>query len=289
MTSQTRAIGAAIGRKGRMAALRLPRAVHRRAPGADYASNPPVLVNSVPKSGTHLLHAVAASLPGVRDYHSFVASVPSVVHRPRSEAATSARLRAIAPGELLRAHLWHSAVAAEQLRRSNVVHLLTIRDPRDVVVSEAHYLAEMAPWHSLHRSFAERSGVGERITLAIEGLGPHGSRWYPPIGQRLAPYVRWITEPGVHTFRYEDLIGERRLDAVRRVVAAFAAASAAPVDIDAIAARAATGIDERRPHTFRKGGAGGWRSAFTPEHKDLFKLRAGDLLVRLGYEQDDGW
>jgi sulfotransferase 6B1 len=272
-----------------MVALRVPRAVQRHAPGADYAAHPPVLVNSVPKSGTHLLHAVAASLPGVRDYHSFVASVPPVVHRPRTEAAITARLRRIAPGELLRGHLWHSAAAAEQLGRSNVVHLLVIRDPRDVIVSEAHYLAEMAPWHSLHRAFADRPHLGDRVTLAIEGLRSKGARWYPSVAQRLAPYLGWMAAPGVHTFRYEELIGEHRLDAVGRVVTAFASASEAPLDLEAVAARAAAAVDERRPHTFRKGGAGGWRSVFTPEHKDLFKLRAGDLLVALGYEEDDLW
>jgi sulfotransferase 6B1 len=272
-----------------MAVLRVPRALHRYRCAGDYAASPPVLVNSVPKSGTHLLHAVAAVLPGVRDYHSFVASVPPVVHRPRSEAATRARLRRIAPGELLRAHLWHSDEAAEDLERLNVVHLLIIRDPRDVLVSEAHYLAEMAPWHSLHRAFADRPDLPERVRLAIEGLDTGQQPWYPPVALRLEPYVRWIAQPRVHTFRYEDLVGERRADAIRGVVAAYAAAAPPGIDVEDVTARAVRAADEGRPHTFRKGGSGGWRSVFTDEHRDLFKRHAGDLLVRLGYEQDDAW
>lgn len=272
-----------------MAVLRVPRALHRHSRAYDYADTPPVLVNSVPKSGTHLLHAAAAALPGVRDYHSFVASVPPVVHRPRSEAATRGRLRRIAPGELLRAHLWHSDEAAEDLERLNVVHLLIVRDPRDVIVSEAHYLAEMAPWHALHREFADRADLGARVKLAIEGLDTGRRPWYPPVAARLEPYVAWIARPRVHTFRYEDLIGERRVDAVRGAVAAYAAAAARGVDVEEVTARAVRAADEGRPHTFRKGGAGGWRSVFTAEHRDLFKRHAGDLLVRLGYEQDDAW
>lgn len=289
MTPATRATAAALRRKARMAALRVPRAVHRHGGGTSYGGSPPVLVNSIPKSGTHLLHAALAELPGVRDYHSFVASVPSVLHRPRSDAATAARLARIAPGELLRAHLWYSPASADQLRRLNVAHVLIVRDPRDVVVSEAHYLAEMAPWHGLHRAFAARQRIEDRVTLAIDGLGRRRSPWYPPVGERLAPYVRWTVERDVHTVRYEDLIGERRVDAVLAVVAAFAEASAAPVDVEAVTARAVTALDTGRPHTFRKGGAGGWRSVFTDDHRELFKRRAGDLLVELGYEEDDRW
>lgn len=281
---------AALRRKGRMAALQVPRAVHRRGNTHHYATTPPILVNSIPKGGTHLLHTVAASLPGVRDYHSFVASVPSLVHRPRSAARIRARLNRIAPGEVVRGHLWYSADVSEQLTRLNVVHLLIVRDPRDVVVSEAHYLADMAPWHSLHRAFAERGTLEERVRLAIEGLEPRQSRWwYPPVGQRLAPYVRWMGEPGVRTVRYEDMIGDGRVDAVLDVVVAYAAVSGASVDVDAVSERAVSAIQERRPHTFRQGEAGGWRSVFTGEHRDLFKRHGGRLLVDLGYEADDGW
>lgn len=289
MKTETRAVAAAVRRKGTMAVLQVPRAVQRHTRGSAYATAPPVLVNSIPKSGTHLLHVVAASLPGVRDYHSFVASVPSVVHRPRSEAATRARLDRIAPGELLRAHLWHSAAAAGQLRRMNVVHLLIVRDPRDVVVSEAHYLAEMAPWHGLHRAFAERGDLSERVRLAIEGLAPTRPRWYPPVGERLAPYVRWTAEPGVHTVRFEDLVGDGRADAVHTAASAYAAASAGAVDVEAVTRRAVAAMGERRTHTFRQGGAGGWRSVFTAEHRDLFKRYGGALLADLGYETDDRW
>ena len=41
--------------------------------------------------------------------------------------------------------------------------------------------------------------------------------------------------------------------------------------------------------TFRKGGSGGWRREFTPRVKDEFKQKAGDWLVRLGYEKDNDW
>jgi Sulfotransferase domain len=40
---------------------------------------------------------------------------------------------------------------------------------------------------------------------------------------------------------------------------------------------------------FRKGIAGDWKNVFTEQDKRDFKAVAGDLLVALGYEEDDDW
>ena len=34
---------------------------------------------------------------------------------------------------------------------------------------------------------------------------------------------------------------------------------------------------------------GGWKEFFTEEHKRLFKEVAGDLLVKLAYEENNSW
>jgi hypothetical protein len=48
-------------------------------------------------------------------------------------------------------------------------------------------------------------------------------------------------------------------------------------------------IAPRKSGTFRKGKPGNWQEHFTPANKALFKEAAGDLLLRLGYEQDNDW
>jgi hypothetical protein len=48
-------------------------------------------------------------------------------------------------------------------------------------------------------------------------------------------------------------------------------------------------IQPRKSHTFRSGKTGGWKEYFTEEQKALFKEVAGDLLVRLGYEENNDW
>jgi hypothetical protein len=51
----------------------------------------------------------------------------------------------------------------------------------------------------------------------------------------------------------------------------------------------AAAIDPGRSYTFRAGKTGEWRKHFSADHKNKFKEIAGDLLVRLGYEEDQGW
>ncbi|MCJ7716383.1 MAG: sulfotransferase domain-containing protein [Anaerolineales bacterium] len=46
-------------------------------------------------------------------------------------------------------------------------------------------------------------------------------------------------------------------------------------------------IQPKKAGTFRKGQPGNWREHFTPENKIRFKRVAGDLLTKLGYEEND--
>jgi hypothetical protein len=61
------------------------------------------------------------------------------------------------------------------------------------------------------------------------------------------------------------------------------------VGIQAAARTVISRLDPQRSPTFRTGKSGGWRKAFTEEHKHLFKEVAGDLLIRLGYEINSDW
>ena len=40
---------------------------------------------------------------------------------------------------------------------------------------------------------------------------------------------------------------------------------------------------------YRKGVAGDWKYLFDEHDKQIYKEEAGELLIRLGYEKNDGW
>lgn len=280
-TREARLIAAAVGRKVSMVAGRVPRRWRRlTADRADYAARPPMIVTTVPKSGTHLVHQIVEVLPGTVDYGTFVATTVSYRRRKRSPAALARRVRAVAPGEIVRAHIDHHAEVVAAARDVGAFVVFVHRDPRDVALSEAHYLADMAPWHSMHRAFARRTPA-ERIDLAIGGL-PEDPGLYPDVGRRFEQYAGWLDDAQV-VLRYEDLVSDGRDAAIRQLVQAYADAADAELDTDDVTRRAIEAIDPSRSHTFRKGEPGGWRRDLTAEQKQAFDRVAAPVLARYGY------
>jgi len=259
-----------------------------RATEADYRAHPPVICNSFPKSGTHLLVQVLEALPGVTNRGAFLASIPSVTFRERSPEAMAARIQRIGPGELVSAHLHHHPLCAEALRRKNAVHYFIYRDLRDVAISEAYYLTNMNRWHRLHRYYRGLPDDHTRIAWAITGeKDPAFPFDYPDIGQRFARFHPWLSDPSVCTVRFEDLVGPQRRTTIERIVRHYLDAAKMPADdLASLVSRAESAIDPRRSHTFRSGKSGGWRHTLTDEHIRLIDAVAGTWLRQLGYATD---
>src|SRR5687768_7590712 len=161
-------------RKGARAALAVPKWVRSwTATNADYAARPPVLANSFPKSGTHLLAQLTEGLPDRVNYGAFLGSETSSFQlRERSAANTHRFIRNFVPGEVIRGHLYYETSYAEELVKRNAVNYFVYRDPRAVVVSEVHYLRDMNRWHRLAKYFRRLPTIGEAISLSIRGFDP---------------------------------------------------------------------------------------------------------------------
>jgi len=270
-------------------ARQVPRTLQlMRARPDEYLRSPPIVANSVPKSGTHLLTQIVGALVEW-DYGTFWTSVPS---RPYRELPRGTMMRALSrtvPGELVSAHLHFDPDFHDALDRQNAVHVFIYRDPRDIVVSEAHYLTNVNNWHGLHRTFRALGSVGERISLAITGTGPGHRQTYPDVGSRFRRYLGWLQEAGVLAVRFEDLVGERRTETVQEIVRFYAKRSGRLAEEHVLLARALAAIDPKRSFTFREGRSGGWRDVLSDAHKDQLKATAGALLIELGYESDLLW
>jgi hypothetical protein len=279
-------------RKGAEGLLRVPRFF--RSFGVqlqDFERRPPVLVNSIPKSGTHLLLQVVEGLPDRVNYGEWVASMTrSFRFRERSVESLRRSIRRMLPGEIVRGHLFFDTRYLDDLSARNVVNYFIYRDPRDVALSGAHYARSMNRWHRLHRYFRGASSLDEAITLAIQGLQPPVPGVdFPDISRRYARYRGWLDMADCFAIRYEDLQSEARPRIVRGMAEFYAARTRVPIDIDASVAAMLGCIAPARSHTFRRGEKAGWRSAFNSEHRRLFHEVAGDLLIQLGYERDDSW
>ncbi len=279
-------------RKSAIAVLQVPKRWARfRARPHDFRAAPPVLANSFPKSGTHLLFQIVDGLPNSTNYGAFLASMTSSFQfRERSPASASRSIRGFVPGEIVRGHLFYDAQNAEDLAQKNVVHLFAYRDPRDVVVSEAHYLRDMNRWHRLAPHFRKLASLDGAIMLSITGFDPPiAGLEYPNIGARFARYQGWLRRDDCLSIRFEDLASESRLNVIRRIAEFYARHCAAGLDIDACVAAMTACIAPEKSHTFRSGKKAGWQMEFTAEHRRRFDELAGELLIELGYESNHDW
>ena len=282
-------------RRGTRFLLQVPRTLRGWTTSLpEFQRNPPTLVNSVPKSGTHLLEQIVASLPQRTNYGAFLTSMTSsFVFKERTQGNTEKFISSILPNELVRAHLFHEPHIAEMLQQRNTAQFFIYRDPRDVVVSEAHYLMGMNRWHRMHSHFRDLPDIKDAISLAICGLpmDAAGNRelQYPDIGTRFRRYKGWINDPATFSVRYEELCGDNREEKIKQMVRFFAKRSSDEFDLEQTASNAADRIDSGKSHTFRKGGSGRWREEFDDRLTGQFKEHAGELLIELGYETALDW
>lgn len=236
----------------------------------NYQISPPIVVNSVPKSGTHLLLQITRALPNARYFGSFIAQTPTMARQVRPQSKISRLIEQIAPGEVLAAHLHYTTETAAALNQKNTVHLFIHRDPRDIVISESHYLANMNKWHSLHKYFKAEPDVQQRIQMAIEGL--EQTAIYPDIGARMKSYFGWRDDPNCIDIRYEDLIDpDKRIGQLKRIIAAWQSKGGQCADEKKLLQSLVAAIDPRLSHTFHKGGAARWRTEMSKKNLDLIE------------------
>ena len=279
-------------RKGSALVLVAPRWVRGKLARAhDYQIAPPVLANSFPKSGTHLLAQVVAGLPRRVNYGVWLGSMRSSFQfRERSIPNVKRFIARIVPGELVRGHLFYDAQYVDDLDQKNVVHYFIYRDPRDVILSEAHYAREMNRWHRLHPYFRRLASLEEAITLSINGFDPPvPGIYFPNIAERFARYEGWLSHDRCLPIKFEDMRSEERTKVIREIARFYAERTQGSVDVDSLTIDMEARIAPEKSHTFRSGKKGGWREKFTAEHRRRFAELTGDLLVRLGYEENDAW
>lgn len=259
----------------------------------DLAASPIFFANSFPKSGTHLLTQV---LQGFAQVGPVVdAGLPAVVTfdgptgHQRPIAAILQDLQRLQPGDIAYGHLYAIPEVIAELTRDGVAAYFIFRDPRDVVVSHVHYVTEMAPDHVHHHYYAHRlSTFDQRLETSILGI-PGAEIPFPNIYQRFEPYLGWLGTSQVLTLRFEDFIRSRPetlaliLDhAINRGFKFNLPPNQAIQILDAA-------IVPQKSPTYRTGQVGKWRTSFSEQNKMIFKEVAGDLLVKLGYEQNNDW
>ena len=188
---------------------------------------------------------------------------------------------------------------------ARVIHI--IRDGRDQAVSFIHQQGNRAKRGRTHRLSPEELARSEayrrsRRELAQRGEGMFAEKTLRKAAQNWALRVGQAIEDGPALFgdcytevRYEDLLVrpneevERLLDFLgvdtdeRLVEHCVSSAS-----FERLSRGRQRGQED--PSSFyRKGVAGDWKYLFDEHDKQIYKEEAGELLIKLGYEKNDGW
>ena len=264
------------------------------------AGVPVLFANSFPKSGTHLLTQILEGF--ARLGPAVISGLPAIVtyqgntgyERPPQEIL--ADLNRLLPADIAYGHLHAQPEVVSHLNQPGFATYFILRDPRDVVVSHVHYITEMEPNHIHHRYYTEELHTfDERLRTSILGI-PDPNIPFPDIAARFQPFLGWLDQAQVLTLRYEDFITDRDgslgkvLDhAVQAGFPLGGKKNTAQLTRQAALQVLADSIDPQRSPTFRSGKIGGWKAKFSDENTHLFKEISGDLLMRLGYEQDNDW
>jgi hypothetical protein len=255
------------------------------------ARTPAVLGNAMPKSGSHLITQVLQGLARIGPFVNtgFPPVNRSEDNRKLPDEAVLAHIRRMRPGDIGYGYVQAREPFIQAVSHPGIAMAFIYRDPRDVVVSHVFYATQMHPGHGMHRYYTETlHTMEERIEAAIRGVEVPGAE-LSSLQEKYERYLGWLGQPGILSLRFEDLILDREralgclLDylAGRGFIPRTGRAEAIQVLQEAIA--------PGRSGTYRKAQPGNWREHFTPANVRLFKEMTGDLLVRLGYEQNDGW
>lgn len=234
---------------------------------------PKVLCVSLPKAGTHLIERAVCLHPKL--YRKIL---PTLNPQNVGSGGLERVLGELRPGQVTLAHLPFEASYPDVLAREGVEALFVIRDPRDIVVSLAHFIADHHE-HPLHRLYAAQGDLRSRIAIAIAGEADARPP-APPLAVILDGFAGWL-ESGAQVVRFEDLIGprgggdgraqERTVDAIYDHLGL-----PAPSELH-------TRVFSHASPTFRKGLIGQWHQHFDPELETLYEREVGGWMEAYGY------
>lgn len=243
-----------------------------------------IFSNSMPKAGSNLLSSLLRALPCTVSKWTY--------HVDETLPGVEMQLRRGRRGQIVTAHLPWSKEYASLVRTQGYRSLMMIRDPRDIALSNVHYVTRMDPAHPLHPTLVSLPNDAARLQMIIdpteEVLAQLPDVWRND-GQET--FLPWLDEPNHLLVRFEDLIGShgggddvRQHSTITNIVS-HVGCSLDDMKITGLADTLFGG----RKKTFHKGQIGAWKEAFSDTHKDSFKRRSGSVLLKLGYETDMEW
>ena len=252
---------------------------------------PPIFGNSKPKSGSHLLLQILNGFTQIMPYKYVDAEPIRTITKDgkrRTYNVILKDLKQIPDGVIGWGYVDATKENGSFLTSAGRVNYFIYRDPRDMLVSQVFFATDMHEEHGMHKFYKSLPDFGERLKVAITGIDRDGLKMVS-VKQRYEGVFQWLDQKNVMCIRFEDLIDNRDVTLNSMLDEVEKTGYKIPTPREKALSVLVEAIQPKKSHTFRSGKTGGWKDHFTEEHKKLFKNVAGDLLIKLGYENSNDW
>lgn len=249
---------------------------------------PVVFANAMAKSGSHILSQFLEGLAVVSplvyaDHHPI--RTYDERGQEREPESVLRDLRRLKAGDMGWGYLPSKEPYLRWFRDERVAGFFVYRDPRDKIISHIFYAMEIHEGHAMRDYYRRIDGMEERIEATIHGV----PGLVENVRQTYESYRGWFGVDRVLKVRFEDLVNEQAREVDRLLNHLEAAGLRIRQDRAEVIDLLREAMAPKHSPTFRSGQSGGWQEHFTRQNIRSFKEAAGDLLVQLGYERDDGW
>ncbi|HCU54213.1 MAG TPA: sulfotransferase, partial [Gammaproteobacteria bacterium] len=278
-----------------------------------------VLVNSLPKSGTHLLTKAVSNL-GYREYGQQRGYLDTLCVRlgrgtpwllnyrqaqagrkhPRRDETDSIRIGALTEyrvnpatlhhwlqrletGSYIQGHMPFSPDLPPLLAQLDFRHLLIMRDPRAVLASLLHYIpnAHLTDMgpHFLAADFADLSPAQQLALLLDGGHAPRARLEILPFATVFRSLAAWRADSTCLLVRFEDLVGIQGGGSAERQAQTLHRI-AAHLGLETAPAGE---VYDREARTFRQGQVDGWRRSLDADAVHRIQTYCAPLCAELEY------
>jgi hypothetical protein len=240
-----------------------------------------IFMASFAKSGSTWLANMLADLPGFSRYQP-AGWTASFLDNPNHDIYPGLFEEVGRRLVVIKGHTQGTPENAARLHEEKRKYLLTVRDPRDQMISGYWYLRNH-PRHPSH-ALAMKLDIDEFISHELD---PHLAEI------RRTEWLRsWIENRDLSLsllVRYEDLL-ESTVATLEQILAYLKFEVDEQTVERIVTSNSFTKSSGRLPGAedptsfFRKGTAGEWKEIFTEAHKEQFSSQMEDLVTALGYE-----
>lgn len=195
-----------------------------------------ILVNSLPKSGTHLLAKTIEALGYTEHFQNNATSTPNfLIYKEVKQALAlyqsttsdtiavgtlapiqvnidilSAWLQAMPNNSYIIGHICYNAMLSNLLQQQHIGHIAIIRDPRAVIASLLAFILDslgMPNPHFLQNDFKQRT-ISSQLDLLLEGgYAPLAQEQIKPFKDFFYDFWAWNQENSTLLIKFEDLVG----------------------------------------------------------------------------------